>query len=194
MADDLLRHPSDLDQRVEIDAGLDAHLLAQQHQLFSADVAGRALVRGEGTAAEAADRGIEAAHAHAQARMGVRHRKPAGVVQMQPDPLIRPAAAHLADHPRDPLRRRPSHRVRQRNIGDRSTALLGDVKAVFKRAQDLRRCDVALEIAAERGHHADPVDRHVLLEMQPGRLSHRLQILGVTAVEILLRERLGGGQ
>jgi len=39
-ADDLLSHAADLDQRIEIDAGIDAHLLAQQHQLFGADVAG----------------------------------------------------------------------------------------------------------------------------------------------------------
>ena len=34
-----------LDQLVEVDAGLDAHLLAHEHQVLGADVAGRALVR-----------------------------------------------------------------------------------------------------------------------------------------------------
>src|SRR6516225_191815 len=40
MPDDLLGHTADLDQSVEIDTGIDAHLLAEQHQLLGADVAG----------------------------------------------------------------------------------------------------------------------------------------------------------
>src|SRR5208283_4825826 len=39
MPDDLLRQTADLDQRVEVDTGLDAHLLAQQDQFLRADVA-----------------------------------------------------------------------------------------------------------------------------------------------------------
>ena len=39
MPDDLLGLAADLDQLIEIDAGVDAHFFAEQHQLFGADVA-----------------------------------------------------------------------------------------------------------------------------------------------------------
>src|SRR5215471_7883837 len=45
--DDLLGHAADLDQRIEIDTGVDAHLLAEQYQLLGADVAGCLWLPGE---------------------------------------------------------------------------------------------------------------------------------------------------
>src|SRR5689334_8424761 len=47
VADDGLGEATHLDELVEIDAGADAHFLAQQHQFLGADVAGRALLAGE---------------------------------------------------------------------------------------------------------------------------------------------------
>src|SRR5581483_6792829 len=91
VADDLLGHAPDLDQPVEIDAGPDAHLLAEQNQLLGADVAGRALLAGERAAAEAADGGVELLDSHAQAGVRVGNPQPARVVQMQRDLFFRPA-------------------------------------------------------------------------------------------------------
>src|SRR6516164_700170 len=71
MPDDAFRQTPDLDQRIDVDAGVDAHLLAQEHKLFGAYIAGRALVCREGAAAEAADGGIEAAHAHLKSCISV---------------------------------------------------------------------------------------------------------------------------
>src|SRR6187401_1468560 len=66
MPDDLLGHASDLDQRIEIDPGVDPHLLAQQHQLFGADIAGRLRLTGKRAAAEPADRRVELCDAELQ--------------------------------------------------------------------------------------------------------------------------------
>src|SRR5579862_8133139 len=54
--DDVLGHAADLDQRVEVDPGIDANLLAQQHQFLGADIAGRLRLTGARAAAEPADR------------------------------------------------------------------------------------------------------------------------------------------
>src|SRR5439155_19964337 len=62
--DDLLGHAADLDQRIEIDAGIDAHLLAEQHQLLGADVAGRLWLPGERAAAQPTYRRVELDYAH----------------------------------------------------------------------------------------------------------------------------------
>ena len=55
VADNFLGHAPDLDQRVEIDAGIDAHLLAEQHELLGADIASGLWLAGEWAAAEPAD-------------------------------------------------------------------------------------------------------------------------------------------
>ena len=59
MADDVLGEPRHLDQRVEVDPGLDAEFLAKEYQVLGADVARRPLERRERTAAEAGDRAVE---------------------------------------------------------------------------------------------------------------------------------------
>ena len=59
MADDLFGHAANLDQLIEIDGGIDAHLLAEQHQLFGADVAGGLGLSGKRAAAEPADGRVE---------------------------------------------------------------------------------------------------------------------------------------
>ena len=53
-ADDFLGQPGDLDQAIDVEAGLDAHLLAHEGEVLGADVAGRAVGRGERAAAQAA--------------------------------------------------------------------------------------------------------------------------------------------
>ena len=86
-----------LDQLVEIDAGLDAHLLAHEHEILGADIAGGALVRGERAAAEAGDGGIEDRHAHLQPGIGVGDAHAARVVQVQRRASVRETLAHRAD-------------------------------------------------------------------------------------------------
>src|SRR5207237_128120 len=81
--DDLLSHAADLDERIEIDAGGDTHLLAEQHQLLGADVAGCLWLPGERATAEPADRRIELGYAHFEPGMRVGDRQPAGIVQVQ---------------------------------------------------------------------------------------------------------------
>src|SRR5438132_12904919 len=60
--DDLLSHAADLDQRIEIDAGIDAHLLAEQNQLLGADIAGRLWLPGERTTAQPTDCRVKLGH------------------------------------------------------------------------------------------------------------------------------------
>src|SRR5262249_31767170 len=64
VSDDLLSHAAHLDQRVEIDTGIDAHLLAEQYQFLRANVAGRLRLPGEGTTAQPSDGRIELRYTH----------------------------------------------------------------------------------------------------------------------------------
>ena len=56
MADDVFRKFGAFDQGIEIDAGGDTKLIAHENKVFGADIAGRALMAGERTAAEAGHR------------------------------------------------------------------------------------------------------------------------------------------
>src|SRR5439155_1614850 len=73
----------DPDQRVEVDARLDALAVEQVDEILGADVPGRP--RSEGAAADASDRRVE--HARARLERGVRVRKArvAGVVEVNAD-------------------------------------------------------------------------------------------------------------
>ncbi len=51
MADDVFGELGAFDQRVEIDAGLNAKFVAHEHQIFRAYIAGGAAMAGERTAA-----------------------------------------------------------------------------------------------------------------------------------------------
>ena len=53
--DDLLGHAADLDQGVEINLGINAHLVAKHHQFLGANVAGGLWLSGEWTTAQPAD-------------------------------------------------------------------------------------------------------------------------------------------
>src|SRR5713226_5832351 len=103
MADDRPGEAGALDQPVEIDAGLDAELAAEEDDLLAADIAGRRLVSGEGTAAEAAETGVEMIDPFEQAGIDIGDAEAARVVEMEADPEIRPTCAHGADGAADEL-------------------------------------------------------------------------------------------
>ena len=96
MPDDLLGHAADLDQSIEIDAGIDAHLFAEQHQFLGADIAGCFWLAGERAVAESADRRVELGNAHLEPGMCVGDGEPARIVEVQRDRDVGPAAAHIA--------------------------------------------------------------------------------------------------
>src|SRR5215472_1733099 len=85
--------------------------------------------------------------------------EPARIVQVQGYRRVGPAAAHLAQHALDAQRRRPTHRVGEREIFDVGTGLLGDREPVLQDRDDLAWCYVALIITTESRHDADP--RHL---------------------------------
>src|SRR4029077_9514308 len=102
--------------------------------------------------------------------------------------------AHIAQHALDAHRRRPAHRVGQREILDVGAGFLGDSETIFQGRNDLRWRNVALVVAAERRHHADPRHLDAVFEMQRGLLLHRLDVFGVAAVQVLLGETFGRSQ
>ena len=179
-------HAADLDQRVEIDAGVDAHLLAEQHQFLGADIAGRALLTGEGAAAEPADGRVELRHAELAA--------PAcALATASPRVSCRCSAIRMSGQ-----RARTSPTPRSMRIGVAQPIVSASEKSVMLGAglggdrspsasvlHDLRRRDVALVVAAEGGHHADAASPARRAEVQRGLLAHRLEVLGMAAVEVL---------
>ena len=54
MANDLFSEPAAFDQCLQIDAGVDAHFLAHEDEIFRADIAGRAFLTGKRTATQTA--------------------------------------------------------------------------------------------------------------------------------------------
>ena len=69
MSDDVFRKLRNFDQAFEIDARVDAHLFAEKHEVFRADIARRAFMRCEWATAEARDRRIENIDAHFHRRI-----------------------------------------------------------------------------------------------------------------------------
>ena len=118
MADHALGQLARLDHRVEIDAGLHAHLLAEEHHVLGGDVAGGALVRGERAAAHAGHRGVEAVDADLERGDDVGDGERAGVVEVELDRGARPAVAHRADQPLDLQRVGPAHGVGQADVAE----------------------------------------------------------------------------
>ena len=82
-ADEVLGEVGGVDERVEIDTGVDVHVLEHVDQVLGDDVAGRA--RRVGAAAEPADRRVVARDAAAEAGEHVREAGAARVVEVQPD-------------------------------------------------------------------------------------------------------------
>src|SRR5258708_8200143 len=69
-ADNVLGQARDLDQALDVEPGLNAHILAQEGEVLGADVAGRAVGCGERAAAEAGDRGVQLGPAQAEPGIG----------------------------------------------------------------------------------------------------------------------------
>ena len=82
MADDLLRQVGRLDELAQVDASGDAHLLAQEHQVLGAHIAGCALMPCKGATAQTCHAGVEAVHPHLEPRVRVGDTHAAGVVEV----------------------------------------------------------------------------------------------------------------
>src|SRR4051812_47790960 len=74
MAHDAFRQARAFDERLEVDAGVDAHLFAQEDEVLRADVARSARMAGKGAAAQAAAGAVESVHPELQADQRIRHR------------------------------------------------------------------------------------------------------------------------
>ncbi len=111
MSDDPLGKPPGLDQRLNVQARGNTHLLAEQRKFFGGDVARRPRLAGKRAPAEARHRGIERGDPEPQALIGTGDALPARVVEMKRDPQIVEAFANGADRVRDAPRRGPAHGV-----------------------------------------------------------------------------------
>ena len=121
----------------------------------------------------------------------------------RPIRMVGPSLAHRARSPRSMRdRRRPAHGVGERDIGDRDALPRRRSPGRPPGWHHLRRRDVALVVAAEGGHHADPRHRDaglrcsaVCLRMA-SRFSAwpRLRFLREKASEAVERDRAGQGQ
>ena len=125
-AEQLVEPGGDLDQRVEVDAGLDPLALEQVEDVLGGDVAGRA--RRERAAAEAADRGVEQGRAGLHGRPCAGDARVARVVEVAADRDAEDGDA--LDEPRDGTRRRDADRVREHDLagagGDEPLRQVGD--------------------------------------------------------------------
>ena len=190
VADDPLGLARDLEQSLEVDAGLDADLVAQVDEVLGGDVAGRVLEAGVRAAAEPGDRRVEIVDAHFHRRQRVGEPEPAGVVQVQVDALVGPAVLHLADHPPDRQRIGPAHGVGELDEANVDVVLAGDAHQPVDQADHVIRRDVAFVVAAERRHHAHFVRGHVHLLQRFGAADGLGERLLDGAVGVLLREGL----
>ena len=134
------------DQRVEPDAGVEAHRLQHEHQVLGRDVA--ACARRIRTTAKSAERGIERADAGFECRDDVGKAGPARVVEMR-------RAEPIADggpHPREQAAHLRGARIPDR-IGDPDPSAPAATLAWAIRTTRLLGY-LALDRAAERGRHA----------------------------------------
>jgi hypothetical protein len=107
---ELLRDPdTGVDQRVEVDAGVDAEPAQQPDHILGRDIARGA--RGIGATAEAGDGTVEDADAHLQRGVDVGRGHAVGVVEMPGDLLQRDAPRHGLDHVLGALRRAGAYGV-----------------------------------------------------------------------------------
>src|SRR5262249_12691020 len=125
---DALGEARHVDQGIDIDAGGDAHFLAEEGQLFRGDVSWLA---GKRTATEASNGRIEPSDAQLLPCIGVGDTKPSGVMQMKSDLELGPATANLPD---DLLHARwscPAHRIRKGHAARSHLCLVSDPEAVL---------------------------------------------------------------
>src|SRR5215472_13865720 len=98
MADHPLGELPRFDHGVEVDARVDPELLTEKDEVLGGDVAGGALVGGEGAAAHAGHRAVEAVDAHLERGDHVGDGERARVVKLKLHRRLRPALAHQAYH------------------------------------------------------------------------------------------------
>src|SRR5712692_2404374 len=104
---------SRLQQRIEIDAGRHAHALEHEHQVLGDDVAAGA--RREGTAAEAAHRAVEVAHAFLVGGERVGEAQAARIVEMRAFQLVADFFLDESEQSFDLGGIRVSHGIRERH-------------------------------------------------------------------------------
>ena len=139
MSDDPLGKPPGLDQRLDVKARSDTHLLAEQREFFGGDVARRARLAGKRAAAEARHRGIERRNPEPQTLIGAGDALPARVVEMKGDPHVIPAVPNGADRVRDAPRRGPAHGVGERDVLHHHAGLARDGECIRNRLDDFWR-------------------------------------------------------
>src|SRR3954465_11611015 len=100
-----------VDERIEVDAGLDALALEQVDEVLGGDVPGRA--RSEGAAAEPADRGVQDGRAGLERGQGVRVAGVGGFVEVAAG---RAEGGDAPGHAADCARRRDADRVGQNDL------------------------------------------------------------------------------
>src|SRR5688500_16319924 len=151
VADDRLGEAGALDQRVEVDSGLDAELLAQEDQLLAAHVAGGTDVTGERAPTEAGAGRIEAGDAETQRGVGVGHAEAPGVVEVQAEGQVRPAVTHRSEHPCDGRRPGEADGVGEEHGVQLDVELLGEGEDLGDSGTDVGDRDVSLIVAPEGG-------------------------------------------
>ena len=134
------------DQRVEVDARFDVHVLEHVHEIFGHDVARRS--RRVRTAPETADRCVEPRHGAFQCRQHIREPRAARVVEVQGDGVGRnPDGAERVEQSVHPRRRGHARRVAETH------AVRAGITQLRRDRRDPQLGHVALVRAAERGRH-----------------------------------------
>src|SRR3990170_269475 len=132
MADDLGQPARDRDQRVEVHAGLDPHLVQHVHHVLGGDVAGGP--RRVGAAAQAADGAVEPVDADLERREDVRRRHAARVVQVQAEVDVGKPVAQARQPVVDEDRVRHARGVRHADLADPPAHVaLDDPDQAFRR-------------------------------------------------------------
>jgi len=183
--DDLLGQARCPDEPVQVDARLDAQLVAQLHHVLGADIA-RGLhigVIAERAAAQAADGAVEQIHPFLQGGIEIGRAHAARVVQVQAHPHPRRPFAHGVDAALDLLGVAPAHGVAQENAGQGARLLRAQVPDEIHDVQHRLQRDLALHLAAEGGRHIDRLQRQIqaVVDRQPLQLP-LLLVLGGTAI------------
>src|SRR4029453_8646950 len=141
-SDDFLDLPGNGNQRLEINARVEARFLKQIDEVLGADVAGGA--RRERASAEARDRRFVFAYAEIEAEHDVGEADATRVVEVQRDPLVGKTLADGLHEARDGWRRRHAGRVAQRQAVD------AELRVAVDEWQDRIDRAFAFERATER--------------------------------------------
>lgn len=153
MADNLLGELGGGDQFIKIDASLDTHFLGHEHQVFGTNVTRGTTVAGKRTAAEAGTRRIKNRNPHGHGRISIGQAGAACVVQVKGDGQVGPTVAYGADGTKHGQRVRVPDSVGEGDAGKRPSVGIGETKEGSNGVGGLGWGDIALEVAAEGGHH-----------------------------------------